>query len=152
MRASTILFLFGASVGLETRKPADMSDLTAVADFATSAADLFLDAAKALPSPAEAQAALAAEDEKQMRAMLLADDAADRSSNAKSASGFLSAPSADASIANIRFVEPSESVAHDVAAAQDGLDAALAALEERQRASEAHVAAALGSIGNSLRR
>lgn len=151
MRASIVFLLCGASVGLEARKPADMSDLTAVADFASSAADLFLDAAKSLPSPAEAQAALAAQDEKEIHAMLAADAAAPGSS-AHSASSFLSGPSSGASIANIRFVEPAGAALRDVVAVQGSLDAALAALEERQRSSEAHVAAVLGSVGNVVRR
>ena len=150
MRAFIVLYLCGASAGLEVRKPADMSDLAAVAEFASSAADLFLDAAKALPSPAEAQAALAAQDEKQMDAMLAAD-AAERDSYIGSASSFLSVPSSDASVTNIRFVEPADTVGHFATVAQESLDAALHALEERQRSAEDHVAAAFGSIRSSVR-
>ena len=150
MRLSIVFCLCAGSDGLLTRKPADMSDLAAIADFATSAADLFVDAAKALPSPAEAQAALAAQDENEIRAMLAAD-AAERDSFAGTAAAFLSLPSADVSVANIRVVEPSNAISRAAATAQEGLDAALAALEGRQRLSEARVADALGSISNLVR-
>ena len=140
---STVFVLCGVSAGVDTRKPADMSDLTAIAKFASSAADLFLDAAKALPSPAEGEAALAAQDEKELRAMLAAD--ADEShSSVGSASGFLSVPSSDLPVANICFVEPADAGMHRAIDAQRGLDAALDALEARQQSLEAGVAAALG--------
>ena len=77
MRVSMACVSCFVAAAVGTRKPADMSDVAAVADFASSAADLFLDAAKALPSPEEARAALAAQDDIDLRA-IVADGGADK--------------------------------------------------------------------------
>ena len=143
MRVS-IAGVFGfvvAAVG--TRKPADMSDVAAIADFASSAADLFLDAAKALPSPEEARAALAAQDDIDLRAIVAAGGA-DKESSVGASGSFLSARSFIPSVANIRFVEPAVAASQPALDAQQNLDAALAALEERQRFSDERVGAVLG--------
>ena len=142
MRVCFAFVLCHVAAAIGTRKPADMSDVVAVADFASSAADLFLGAAKALPSPTEAQAALAAADEHEMHAMLAAD-AADRVSGGSAAS-FLSAPSSSLAVANVRFVEPADAGSQHAASARKRLDAALAALEARQRSSDNRFATALG--------
>ena len=114
-----------AAVG--TRKPADMSDVAAIADFATSAADLFLDAAKALPSPEEARAALAAQDDKDLRAMVAAEGA-NMDSSAGASGSFLSARGSSSPVANIRFVEPAGGALQPAVDAQKHLEAALDAL------------------------
>ena len=143
MRVCFAFVLYHVAAAIGTRKPADMSDVVAVADFASSAADLFLGAAKALPSPTEAQAALAAADEHEMHAMLAAD-AADRRVSGGSAASFLSAPSSSLAVANVRFVEPADAGSQHAASARKRLDAALAALEARQRSSDNRFATALG--------
>ena len=145
---SCVSCFVAAAVG--TRKPADMSDVAAIADFASSAADLFLDAAKALPSPEEARAALAAQDEHDLRAMFAAEGA--NMDSAVGASGsFLSTHGSSAPIANIRFVEPAGGALQPAVDAQKHIEAALDALEERQRFSEERVGAVLGRASGLLR-
>ena len=143
MRVSMACVSCFVAAAVGTRKPADMSDVAAVADFASSAADLFLDAAKALPSPEEARAALAAQDELDLRAIAAADGA-DKEASVGASGSFLSARSFIPSVANIRFVEPAVAASQPALDAQENLDAALAALEERQRFSDERVGAVLG--------
>ena len=150
MRVSIACVYCFVAAAVRTRKPADMSDVAAVADFASSAADLFLDAAKALPSPEEARAALAAQDESDMRAMFAADGA-DQDSSVGASGSFLSARSALSPVANIRFVEPAGGASQLAFDAQKNIDAALAALEERQKFSEERVGAVLGQTAGWLR-
>ena len=150
MRVS-IAGVFGfvvAAVG--TRKPADMSDVAAIADFASSAADLFLDAAKALPSPEEARAALAAQDDIDLRAIVAAGGA-DKESSVGASGSFLSARSSFAPIANIRFVEPAGGASQPAVDSQKYLNVALAALEERQRLSDERVGVVLGQTNGWVR-
>ena len=150
MRVSIACAVCFVAAAVGTHKPADMSDVAAIADFASSAADLFLEAAKALPSPEEARAELAAQDESDVHAMFAADGAG-MDSSAGASGSFLSARSSSSPVANIRFVEPAGEASQPAVDAQKTLDAALAALEERQRFSEARVGAVLGQTSSLLR-
>ena len=143
MRVCFAFALCFVAAAMGTSKPAAMSDVAAVADFASSAADLFLGAAKTLPSPVEAQAALAAADDHEMHAMLAAD-AAERRVSGGSATSFLSAPSSSLTVANVRFVEPADAGSQRAAFARKMLDDALAALVARQRSSDNRLGTALG--------
>ena len=150
MRVSIACVFCFVAAAVGTRKPADMSDVAAIAGFASSAADLFLDAAKALPSPEEARAALAAQDDNDLRAMVAAEGA-NMDSSVGASGSFLSARGSSSPVANIRFVEPAGGALQPAVDAQKHLEAALDALEERQRFSEERVGAVVGRAGEWLK-
>ena len=120
-------------------RPAAMSDVGAIAGFAEAAADAFLDAAKALPSPEEAANIIDVQSAKDLAAAA-----------GSAATSFLSGAQLPApSVASIRVIEPGASGAQGARTSQAALDHALGELEERQRSNEESIAGVMASVGGA---
>ena len=120
-------------------RPAAMSDVGAIAGFAEAAADAFLDAAKALPSPEEAANIIDVQSAKDLAAAA-----------GSAATSFLSGAQLPApSVASIRVVEPGAGGARGARTSQAALDHALGELEERQRSNEESIAGVMASVGGA---
>ena len=116
-----------------------MSDVGAIAGFAEAAADAFLDAAKALPSPEEAANIIDVQSAKDLAAAA-----------GSAATSFLSGAQLPASsVASIRVVEPGAGGARGARTSQAALDHALGELEERQRSNEESIAGVMASVGGA---
>ena len=116
-----------------------MSDVGAIAGFAEAAADAFLDAAKALPSPADAANIIDAQSAKDLAA-----------AGGSAATNFLSGAQMPApSVASIRVVEPGAGGARGARASQAVLGHALGELEARQRSNEESFADVIAFVGGA---
>ena len=116
-----------------------MSDVGAIAGFAEAAADAFLDAAKALPSPEDAANIIDAQSAKDLAA-----------AGGSAATSFLSGAQMPAPlVASIRVVEPGTGGARGARTSQAALGHALAELEERQRSNEESFADVMAFVGGA---
>ena len=127
-----VFALFGSCRGLVVSKPAGIADLQDIAQLAVNLADGYAAEANAQQSPESVLKDMNAADA-QMFAELSAGEGGPCADSVASSASFLSAGPE----ATIHLAEPDDALAQEVAKTAEALSSAIAALEQRQDATEA---------------